>query len=440
MKRPGDEAVDPPRFREGAPGPDTAEGRAASMARALAAPELPGDLALARVRAAVLAEVGTPGARPWWRRPVAVAATVVVLAGGSAWALWARRPAPAAGTAAEAAREEALAAPRSEAERSRPAPPARVATKDEAPARPTGELDRLRSVPPTVLLALRGERPDGEGLSAFNRRGFACSGDQRFTLEGITVGAALGRRDLVDESWRAVETTFQFQAGEGHFLDDAVCTSYWLAHLSHALLVLDESEEGIHYRHRIGELRPRIERAASWLVRPEQQEALDRSARAFPSRLLYHAVAFGLTGVLLDNAALIAVGGEYVDRALALQREDGSFRMEPALDARYQGSVLWKLGWYAQRFPSARVAEALRRGAAWQRARIEPDGTVDMSESTPALDARTRHHRPTLFEVAWGLLYAGTTVGEPEWLGVAERVLVRNRARVWVPDAGVRRP
>jgi hypothetical protein len=209
-----------------------------------------------------------------------------------------------------------------------------------------------------------------------------------------------------------------------------LCTSYFLSHLAHALLVLDESELAQASRERVQAVLPRLARAARWLAAAERRAALDDSARDFPSRLVYHATALGLSGRLLGDAALEQAGAEYVERALALQRPDGAFAMQPQLEARYQGSVLWKLGWYALRFPGARVDEALRRGGRFQLALIDPDGTVDMSESAAVWAAiKERHRVANLEEVAWGLLYYGVRFDDGEAISAADRVLLRKRVR-----------
>jgi hypothetical protein len=416
---------DPPRWKERPPGDATAEDRAGAMARAIGASVPPGDVALARLRTAVLARAVRGG-----RARLLPAATVVAFAAGAALALWISRDHAAGRDVRVATAGGAGPSPASGARM----PAWTPAATTPAERRP-GELELLRRMPPGALLALRGEQVDDEGLAAFsNRRGFLCSGNQRFALEGMTVGAALQRADLVDEAWRAIETTFRYQADDGSFLDGALCVSYFLSHLAHALLVLDESELAPASGERMRALLPRVARAAAWLSLPAQRAALDGSARDFPSRLLYHATALALSGRLLDDGALAQAGAEYAARALDLQRPDGSFAMQPHLESRYLGSVLWKLGWYALRFPDARAVEALRRAGRHQLARVDPDGTVDMSDSAAAWAALKDVRRvANVQEVAWGLLYYGALCDDGEALAAADRVLARNRARTGPP-------
>ena len=93
--------------------------------------------------------------------------------------------------------------------------------------------------------------------------------------------------------------------------------AFWLADLDQAILVLRESNLGLEYKKRIGRLLPKIRRAARWLAEPRYQERLQREDADAPNRLLFDALAYGLSGVLAGDEELKQLGRRFVDLAMA---------------------------------------------------------------------------------------------------------------------------
>jgi hypothetical protein len=276
-----------------------------------------------------------------------------------------------------------------------------------------GELALLRGMPLEILAGLHGDTPDETGFVAQNKEGFACAGEQRFAIRTMAMGVVLARRDLIDESWRAIEAVLPFQTPAGGFLDPLYCDVQWLGQVSHALLLLRESELREAYADRIARLLPHVARLAAWLSHPPPLKELQGPRRGgneggYPN----DAIAFGLSGVLLDNEHLKELGHEFMDRMLALQRPDGAFVISGGTDLAIQGSAVLRLGIFVSRFPEARYAEALRRAGDWELSRVTPQGEVNLAGNVRRLYGRDCKDVPLVgcwtidFDAfTWGLLY-----------------------------------
>ena len=105
--------------------------------------------------------------------------------------------------------------------------------------------------------------------------------------------------------------------------------AFWLADLGQAMLVLRESDLEPQYKERIDQLVPRIHKAATWLAQPEYQQRLKHDDAEAPNRLLFDALAYGLSGLLADDAELQKLGRVFVDLAMSRYRpSDGVFSGE----------------------------------------------------------------------------------------------------------------
>ena len=97
--------------------------------------------------------------------------------------------------------------------------------------------------------------------------------------------------------------------------------AFWLAELDQAVLVLRESELGPKYKERIEQLAPKIRMAARWLAQPRHQASLKHNDADAPNRLLFDALAYGLSGVLTGDDELKQLGRRFVDLAMAQFRQ-----------------------------------------------------------------------------------------------------------------------
>ncbi|MBI4377419.1 MAG: hypothetical protein HY549_13345 [Elusimicrobia bacterium] len=251
----------------------------------------------------------------------------------------------------------------------------------------------LRKMPRRVLEKLAsGGRPDAEGLVGHNRGRWLHVGAQRGAMLYLSAAAALSEREHAERAWAAVDAAFARQTPAGNFelgnfqgrtprrSDDLSGVSFWLAELCHALVVLRQSELRPQFEDRLNALRPKIERAAWWLV--DGRAELERYDAGAPNRLFFDANAFRFLGILLEDQRLSAIGTEFLARGLRAQRADGVFVEKGGHDSSYQAVALLKLLQHRLHFPDERLDAAIERGMRWELARIGPDGQVSVAGNT----------------------------------------------------------
>ena len=308
-------------------------------------------------------------------------------------------------------------------------------------AQPSG-FEMLKKLPPEVVARFvkLGGAPDANGLVGSNHRlGWTGVGLQRGAIIPLIVGAVRNDERLVAESWRAIDAAFAHQQADGSFelkpsepgqeLKPWYYTSdsaFWLCELSHGLLVLRESPLGAKFKERIAGLMPKIRLAAKRLA--DGREDLERHADGkSPNRLCIDANAFSLTGLLLGDERLKEIGRHFVERALALQREDGVFIERGGFDSSYQAVALLKLEVRSMYFPDAKVSNAIERGMKCELARIKPTGEVEVADNTRTGLGQEKflgHEKGVNYgEVAQALLYHGVRCNKKDVIAIGERVL-----------------
>jgi len=317
-------------------------------------------------------------------------------------------------------------APERDAHIERRPPPPSVAFALQADPR---ELETLRRIPARTLAKMDIPVVGKEGLFAVNEDGFRCAGNQIYPLLGLHKGAALGNRKLMDAAWRVIDGTMTFQAEDGSFLDSVVCDADWLGELAAAMVVLVQSEWEPAYRDRIVALLPRMRRTAAYLTSAPRLEELRRADAAFSKGYFVHAVAFALTGSLLEDSALEALGREYLEGGLRQQRPDGAFLLFDGVDSAYQAVNLNYLAYMASRFEEPRYEAAIRLGGAWLMSRITAAGDLDVRGNTRTgpTCAPDKCFDIDWFRVAWGVLFYGAD-RDPRALAVTLDLLERKTA------------
>jgi len=253
----------------------------------------------------------------------------------------------------------------------------------------TNEVKLLQSFPAETFSTIaKQNQPNSAGLVGHNaKNGWLHVGFQRGAMTGLVHGAATGNKAEVDKAWTAIDAAFSRQTEDGNFLqgnlagakhvDDLMGNSFWLAELSHALLTLKQSDLGDEYQAKIEALKPKIAKSAQWLL--NDKATLMQFDQTAPNRLFYDAMAFGLTGKLLNDDTLIQTGKDFAAKGLQLQDEAGVFEEHGGSDSSYQAVSLLKLQQYGQYFPSERISQAVTKGVDWELSKIKPSGEVDVS-------------------------------------------------------------
>jgi hypothetical protein len=303
---------------------------------------------------------------------------------------------------------------------------------------PAQELALLRRIPADLLRFTGGARPDAAGMVTYNQSGFKSPEFQRGAM--LYLIRAVVRQDTraVEEGWRAIDATFREQTEEGKFGREHVphggpsAAAFWLADLGEALLVLRESALEPAFQGRIRSLVPKVHKAAHWLAQPRYQERLRHDDAETPNRLLFAALAYGLSGVLADDAPLRQVGRRFVDLAMTRYRQsDGVFLEKGGTDSSYQAVAALKLQVWITHFPDRKLAAAVERAVAWERGRIGPDGQIDVTGNTRTGLGQERwmgHEKDVnQSEVTFCLLYHYARTGSQPSLAAARRIIERRK-------------
>lgn len=301
------------------------------------------------------------------------------------------------------------------------------------------ELAVLEIIPPDLLRYTGGARPDDDGMVSYNRDGFKSPEFQRGAMHFMIRAVARNDRRGIDHGWRAIDATFGLQNEKGHFSPDhrpyggPSAVAFWLADLSQALLILRESELEPEYRQQIDQVIPKIHRAARWLARPRYQNYLKREDAEAPNRLLFDALAFGLSGKLTDDDELRQLGRHYVDLAMTNYREsDGVFLEKGGFDSSYQAVAALKLQVWVLHFPDEKLEAAIDRAVCWEVGRVGCDGRVDVTGNTRTGLGQEqwmgRKKDVNLSEVTLCLLYHYARTCDCPSLAAARRIVERRKA------------
>jgi hypothetical protein len=257
----------------------------------------------------------------------------------------------------------------------------------------TGQIEGglIRQMPADITgVMANGNRPDDNGMIGYNHsHGWTHVVFQRGAMVYLIVSAAQGNQPKVTDAWRAVDVSFDRQLPAGNFqtvqgvqrIDDLSGVSFWLAKFCHAILVLQGSSAGPSHQDEIAQLLPQIRSAATWLAQGTNE--LAAAGADAPNRLFFHACAFGLAGILLNDNNFKQIGRDFVELGLAAQRADGVFVEHGGYDSSYQATSLLQLQQYAIHNPGdPQIEDAIRRGAEWELTRIEWNGEVNVEGNT----------------------------------------------------------
>jgi hypothetical protein len=296
------------------------------------------------------------------------------------------------------------------------------------------QLALLKKMPPDLFRYTGGARPNSEGMAGYNRDGFKSPEFQCGAMHYLVRAVVRNDARCVGECWSAIDATFRHQNDQGGFGREGAphggpsAAAFWLAELDQAVLVLKESEFEPQYKERITALLPKIHKAARWLALPSNRSYLKREDADAPNRLLFDALAYGLSGVLTDDEELKNVGRRFVDLAMKQYRErDGVFLEKGGHDSSYQAVAAEKLEIWTLYFPDKRLEAAVERAVRWEMGRVADDGGVDVTGNTrTGLEQEIWMGHPkgvNLSEVTLCLLYRYARTGDKDALAAARRIV-----------------
>jgi hypothetical protein len=296
------------------------------------------------------------------------------------------------------------------------------------------QLELLSKMPADLLRYTGGARPNADGMAGYNQEGFKSPEFQCGAMHYLV--RAVVRRDqrCIAEGWSAIDATFRHQTEQGGFGEKGAphggpsAVAFWLAELDQAVLVLRESEFGPTYKERIDLLVPKIHKAARWLAQPRYQSRLKRDDADAPNRLLFDALAYGLSGVLANDDELKQLGRRFVDLAMTHYREnDGVFLEKGGPDSSYQAVAALKLQVWTLYFADKKLETAVDGAVRWELGRVGTDGRIDTTGNTRTGQGQERwmgHEKgANLSEITLCLLYHYTRTGDKDSLAAARRIV-----------------
>ncbi len=311
---------------------------------------------------------------------------------------------------------------------------------------PVRELDLLRRFPPGLIDSISaGGKPDANGMVGFNKPKWYEAGMQRSAMWTLIAAALRNDQAGADDAWRAIDATFDRQLPTGGFeivqTPDAkyapsrttsVTTSFfWLQELSHALLVLQQSELAPHFADRIEVLKPKMKRAYAF-IHADLDEIIKVHRKA-TNRMFIAAKAFALGGILLEDDTLLQASRQIIREALAQQDAAGFLPENGGADTGYNAVAILFAHTLAIYLNAPELDAALDRAMAWQLARIDPNtGIVDVSQNT-----RTGRGQETYMgkvktlnyaEIAMAISFHAARRGKPELFPLAEKVYAQRKA------------
>jgi hypothetical protein len=296
------------------------------------------------------------------------------------------------------------------------------------------QLALLRKMPGDLLRYTGGARPNADGMASYNKGGFKSPEFQCGAMHYMV--RAIVRRDerCTAEGWSAVDAAFRYQEPDGAFGHEGAphggpsAAAFWLAELDQAVLVLRESDFEPKYKERIDLLLPKIRKAARWLAKARNQAHLKRDDADAPNRLLFDALAFGLSGVLTGDDELKQLGRRFVDLAMAQYRDsDGIFLEKGGHDSSYQAVAALKLQVWTLYFPDKKLEAAADRAVRWELGRVGSDGQINVAGNTRTGLGQEQWmgHRKdvNLSEITLCLLYHYARTGDKDALAAARRIV-----------------
>jgi hypothetical protein len=301
------------------------------------------------------------------------------------------------------------------------------------------ELGILKKMPADLLRYTGGARPDADGMVSYNQGGFKSPEFQRGAMHYLVRAVVRQDQRCIDEGWQAIDATFRQQSEKGNFGRDGAphggpsAVAFWLADLSQALLILRESDLAPKYQRRIDELIPKVHQAARWLAQPRYQERLQREDAEAPNRLLFDALAYGLSGLLAGDDELKQVGRRFVDLAMThFRASDGVFLEKGGADSSYQAVATLKLQVWTLHFPDKTLDAAIDLAIRWELGRIGPDGQIDVTGNTRTGLGQEQwmgHDKGVnQSEVTLCLLYQYARAGDCQALAAARHIVERRKA------------
>ena len=295
------------------------------------------------------------------------------------------------------------------------------------------EYELLRGIPRPIIETMIPSQP---GTIIIARGG--C----RYLIAAVVTG----NEARADDAWKSIEATFAQQVEDGGLRgggENSIIPGnahgirvenmyFFLQELGHALLVVQASPMESHFHDRIEAIRPKLRKACDFIQKgyPTIIPKVGHTA----NRLLIAAKAFGLCGLVLDDAQLKESSSKLVKAALERRDKDGVFIERSGRDSSYNAVSILMGTHLSLYIPNPELVAAFKPAMAWQRTRIKPTGEVEVGGNTrtgvgkelsPSGVPKNVNYR----EVSQTLWYYGALNNEPDLIALALKVDEYDRTR-----------
>ena len=212
--------------------------------------------------------------------------------------------------------------------------------------------------------------------------------EQRYGAEAVSAGISRDDPEAIDRGLKILRWGFEQQQPDGGFdCPDAFhSASFFVEASSRACLLLGASSYRERYSAEIEWMKPRILKAALWMITPGIEVPGRRHNAPYAHRRFLVAAALGMAGVLCDNQELVARSKDYIRDGCTLQNPAGYNPEKGGYDCSYHAVGLV----FAERYydfvadgeTKKELYTMLKAGNQWLCTRILPDGTIDSTGNT----------------------------------------------------------
>ena len=134
-------------------------------------------------------------------------------------------------------------------------------------------------------------------------------------------GVADQDNEAIERGLKVLRWGLEQQQPDGSFNcpDPFHSTSFFVEAAAHACLILNASQYANQYSEEVNWLKPRILRAANWMIEPAVQAAGKKHNAPYTHRRYLVAAALGEAGVLCFDESLTAKSRSYIREGISLQ-------------------------------------------------------------------------------------------------------------------------
>jgi hypothetical protein len=237
--------------------------------------------------------------------------------------------------------------------------------------------------------------------------------EQRYGADAICAGIAQQDPAAIERGTKGLRWGFEQQQPDGSFnCPDAFhSTSFFVEAAARACLLLGASQYASRYASDVEWMKPRILKAALWMIQPGIEEQGKKRNAPYSHRRYLVAAALGEAGVLAGNQTLVDHSKGYIREGLALQQPDGVNPEKDGYDSSYQAAGLYYAECYYDLVADQEMKSALRpmleKGFTWLRTRVLPDGTIDVSGNTRVGAGQEQGRNAVPKKINYGIIYRG---------------------------------